>query len=480
MKVGLVDQENSISIDALLPVACVGFMFHWGAVFIGIYFSDPLISSTDSSFELSRVSCLLGIALGLFVISVCSDCFKKASGRIRLAVLGFLLLSIYNVSTLLSFFGFVPPTLLTAVLWFGFGVGTSCGLMTWLDIFSYGKEKVTINYIIAGVFLGGLACLGSFSLSSVATLTLLILFPLFSLLILLFLFSRVYFPEHVSKKESEERYSLPLVSTITVGTYGVVFGVSQYMIFSDRTTFISPAVIGASVAVGCLILLLVNIATKCSVSYDTTQRVILPIMVVALLLIPFSDGIVAILCWSTLMAALTCYDTANMAILTKITHEQCLASFLFIAHNRMPIQIGMFGGWLLGFFLLNYRIADTDMMTRIALGMVMVLVIVTTAIPYDKSRIGSKPIDPVEVESVEARGSWQRRCEEVGESYGLSTRQQDVLVYLAKGRNAEYIQKELMVSSHTAKSHIYNIYRKLGIHSQQELIDLIEETKDTH
>ncbi|MEE8721993.1 MAG: LuxR C-terminal-related transcriptional regulator [Eggerthellaceae bacterium] len=35
-------------------------------------------------------------------------------------------------------------------------------------------------------------------------------------------------------------------------------------------------------------------------------------------------------------------------------------------------------------------------------------------------------------------------------------------------------------SHSTAKSHIYNIYGKLDVHSKQELIDLIEHTQVPH
>ena len=47
---------------------------------------------------------------------------------------------------------------------------------------------------------------------------------------------------------------------------------------------------------------------------------------------------------------------------------------------------------------------------------------------------------------------------------------------LAKGRNADYITEKLIISSHTAKAHIYNIYQKTGVHSRQELMDLVEDT----
>jgi DNA-binding CsgD family transcriptional regulator len=56
----------------------------------------------------------------------------------------------------------------------------------------------------------------------------------------------------------------------------------------------------------------------------------------------------------------------------------------------------------------------------------------------------------------------------------LTAREQDVLVLLAKGRNAEHIAGELVISLYTAKTHIQRIYFKLDVHSQQEVIDLVE------
>ena len=58
--------------------------------------------------------------------------------------------------------------------------------------------------------------------------------------------------------------------------------------------------------------------------------------------------------------------------------------------------------------------------------------------------------------------------------FGLTNRQTEVLHLLAKGRNAAYIQKQLVISQHTAKAHIYSIYKKTETHSQQDLMDLVE------
>lgn len=75
------------------------------------------------------------------------------------------------------------------------------------------------------------------------------------------------------------------------------------------------------------------------------------------------------------------------------------------------------------------------------------------------------------------RGEWKRRCDAVAAAYGLSPRQSEVLILLAKGRDAEYVAKQFVISLHTAKAHIYNIYQKTNVHSRQELIDLIESVE---
>lgn len=63
----------------------------------------------------------------------------------------------------------------------------------------------------------------------------------------------------------------------------------------------------------------------------------------------------------------------------------------------------------------------------------------------------------------------------ISKRYILTPREIEVLGLLAKGRNAEYVQNALFISTHTAKTHIYNIYRKLDVHSLQELLDLLDQ-----
>lgn len=78
-------------------------------------------------------------------------------------------------------------------------------------------------------------------------------------------------------------------------------------------------------------------------------------------------------------------------------------------------------------------------------------------------------------EDDEEKGSFRRRCDELSEQYLLSTREKEVFLILAKGHNATFIQEQLCVSKSTAKTHINHIYKKMDIHTQQELLKMVED-----
>ncbi len=71
-------------------------------------------------------------------------------------------------------------------------------------------------------------------------------------------------------------------------------------------------------------------------------------------------------------------------------------------------------------------------------------------------------------------GEWRRKRLMFANTYNLSPRETEVMLLIVKGYNAKHVQERLSISDHTVRAHIYNIYRKVDVHSKQELIDLIE------
>ena len=72
-------------------------------------------------------------------------------------------------------------------------------------------------------------------------------------------------------------------------------------------------------------------------------------------------------------------------------------------------------------------------------------------------------------------------CQKLAQAHGLSSRETEILVYLAHGRTQPYIREQLFLSKNTVATHVKHVYQKLSVHSKQELIDLVESrtrTKD--
>ncbi len=81
--------------------------------------------------------------------------------------------------------------------------------------------------------------------------------------------------------------------------------------------------------------------------------------------------------------------------------------------------------------------------------------------------------DPKKLE----KSSLQQKCRVLADKNKLSPRQLEVLELLAVGRNARYIAERLTISQSTAQTHIRGIYTKLDVHSHQEMMDKVINTR---
>lgn len=70
--------------------------------------------------------------------------------------------------------------------------------------------------------------------------------------------------------------------------------------------------------------------------------------------------------------------------------------------------------------------------------------------------------------------SFEEKCAAIGEACGLTERETEIFLCMARGRNVGFIQEHFVISRNTVKTHVKRIYKKLDVHSQQELIDLAE------
>lgn len=66
-------------------------------------------------------------------------------------------------------------------------------------------------------------------------------------------------------------------------------------------------------------------------------------------------------------------------------------------------------------------------------------------------------------------------CRMIKQAYSLTDRESDVLGLIMHGRDVAHMADTLFVSENTVRSHCKNLYRKLDVHSRQQIFDLVEE-----
>lgn len=69
--------------------------------------------------------------------------------------------------------------------------------------------------------------------------------------------------------------------------------------------------------------------------------------------------------------------------------------------------------------------------------------------------------------------SLDESCKRIGTEKGLTAREVEILRMIVRGRSKSYIAENLFISENTVRSHAKHIYQKLGVHSKQEVLDLL-------
>lgn len=82
----------------------------------------------------------------------------------------------------------------------------------------------------------------------------------------------------------------------------------------------------------------------------------------------------------------------------------------------------------------------------------------------------AEPVDPLALA--------RERVIRATEKRGLTTREEEVAVLAYRGFSAKGIGEELYLSESTVRGYMGHVYRKMGVHRKQELIDLIDQLNE--
>lgn len=470
----------------------LGFGFYWAwlfsvmvnssTVFGGIYLSPGI--PFECGFQLLRALCCLGFATGLSVVkfrAVNEKVFGMACAV--LGVLGTAALSFLD-STAFSI-GKIAILIFTSVV-------DAYLFISWMRHLCRFGSRNTI------VCLGVSYASGALISAIISTMISPYNSVLASLLPLLCLFVLLYsekggdgLPDcDLGKDRDENPFEITVFWRLFVAllAYGFIFGMYKAIPaaqFLEHATVNAFSQVPACILVFLVILALYSLSEKPGVEFEILHY--LPTIFTIGLGIAFivepKHFFVSTFMVSFAYNIFEIVAFGAMVDIAKRRNLGMLASFGFGRFaNTGGIAMGMLSGYAFASFL-----PQSESMS-ISLVVCMVAVVVVSTAFFGRKELGDimriaeeiteAEDDSTDVAQLELAGEMMGRAlTALAEEKSLTDREQEVFFYLVKGRNATVIATQLYLSVGTVKSHMANIYRKFGIRSHQELLDIVDSVQ---
>lgn len=210
-------------------------------------------------------------------------------------------------------------------------------------------------------------------------------------------------------------------------------------------------------------------------NFDIIYQLAFPLMIVGLLLIApqFSlDSKTVAGCYD---AGYTMLSIFIMIVLSNITYRFDIAAAWLNGIERGIRYLVEAGGWSL--FAVTSFYLSKDTVTAIHLGIVAVVALAFTVLFFTEKRLSAKwginLKQTSDGDDVFSPGLLAMRVSDLSREHNLSPREEEVLQLLARKGTSAQIEENLFVARGTVKAHTSRIYRKLGVHSRDELYELL-------
>jgi len=222
--------------------------------------------------------------------------------------------------------------------------------------------------------------------------------------------------------------------------------------------------------------------------YSIIMSASVALMVLAPIASGFSSG------WSQFILVVNdIFDFVFWCILSFIVYQKKLSPYRIFGLGWGAYTLGSAIGWLLGSRVMASLVeTNTGFIVDVILA---VSVLVCAFVLFSEKQLDGlfKPEtadqpslndlmnEPLEPEAAnapmekEGKGHFSKVIGSLAKEYHLSKRETEALKLLAMGYRSDVIAQEMQVSWSTARTHTRNVYSKMGVHSKQELISLVDE-----
>lgn len=215
-----------------------------------------------------------------------------------------------------------------------------------------------------------------------------------------------------------------------------------------------------------------------TLNLGTLYRWILPLIAIAFSLLFFSGDVPIMLATLLVFAAQALLNLLTFVYFAELSKRTGMPASRVFGYGRFFQEFGFLLGILIAptaTWLTGYTDSYQGVLI-IALTGLIVLVMSSIAI-QDRLAFTLKDEESAsQATSADATleprpaDAFEAVCDQIAARYALTKREREILSYLAQGYSLPYVRNELYISQSTIDTHVGHIYRKMNIHSREELI----------
>ncbi len=397
--------------------------------------------------------------------------------RRTLAMAAWLTTSIGGLLFGLAGFGMVNSELVFYVGAALVGIATPPVWWWWAELTGTMQTRIIGASVACAIILGSalyVACAVVAPVSPMAVLSLLALMPLTSALLLAIAWKRFPTAASVSIITPATGFRMPTPLFRGVLVYSLILGFVVSM--SVSLSAAQPVFAGQTRTIGEIVAASVLLAGvvffRRDLDLGKLQRPVLPLVVLSFLLIPVLATRPAFLVGGVFFGFRYFYMLMLIIYADLIKRMPAPGSAVLIWGSLASCAGQILSG--LAYSALSAHVAlSNSVVTVVSIVVTLAAILSSTYFLTDRN---IQTCWGTVVPEIAARPdtSRQDRGSELTNTYGLTPREHEVMMLLSEGKNANQVAELLVVSVPTARTHIHRIYEKLGIHSQTELMAILD------
>ena len=452
-----------------LPLAFIGLAAYRAWIelaFVGSYFEGPgRLPAARDVFDLSMMVVLL---VGVVFAKRLSPLIEKPWARIMS-----LCLLLFSTSCVLLGAAFPScPGVLCAAGAIAGGAGIAIILILWSELYGCLNPLRVALYYSASIVAAALVVYTMKGFMFPWFAVYLFVLPVVTIASVGAAFRSI--PSAERTRMPVARVAFPWKLVLWMAIFSFAFGLVQQQL---TTSAFGPHSSPGTLFVGLFVFLGVAMR-KGKFDFSVIYRVALPLMVGAFLVIPAIGNFNNLVTAFFVSGAYTACSILVMIIMSNMCYRYGIAALWLFGIERAVRMAFNGAGRTAHDFLLGMPFG-VDVSFALPAVVIILVVVGTMVLLSERSLTDTwgmsvEDAEPHRLERFARSDIIEGRSHELARDFGLTLREEEILAQLAQRKRNHEIAGELFISEQTVKTHVRNLYRKLGIHSRDELYALFD------